>query len=124
MNQHVALITQYIRENRHTYTRAAIDRQLLERGYAPADIASAWELIEISAEAYGGVPQGKSVFQSSNFWGSMVGFVLTLYLVPFTLGSFFPGLSIQMPLAMVLAMAAILALSSCVTTASPPVRAC
>ncbi|HEX2916344.1 MAG TPA: hypothetical protein VH186_36620 [Chloroflexia bacterium] len=39
-------IIEYIREHKDTYTREAIDRELIDRGYPEDEIAAAWEEIE------------------------------------------------------------------------------
>lgn len=39
-------LIQYIEQNRAQYTRAAIDKQLLDAGYSQADIDAAWKEIE------------------------------------------------------------------------------
>jgi hypothetical protein len=88
MNEDISLISQYIRENRHTYTREAINKQLLDKGHAPSDIVKAWETIQLSEEVYGSRIGGRNVAGQPLFWAVVIGFVVASYSMPALLGAF------------------------------------
>ncbi|HYP42064.1 MAG TPA: hypothetical protein VEX13_17040 [Chloroflexia bacterium] len=98
MNQN---IPKYIRQNRDTYTREAIDRALVDGGYDPAEIQAAWTAIE-SEQAIptppgeGRVPgqptsrwgddtiaepRRRSVASTGQFWLTLGGFIAASYVV-------------------------------------------
>lgn len=94
-------IPQYIRQNRDTYTREAIDRALVEGGYDPAEVQAAWLAIEneqaiptppgeegVSAQPtsrWGSdvatEPRRRSVVSTGQFWLTLGGFTVASYLV-------------------------------------------
>jgi hypothetical protein len=106
----VQQITEYIIQNRDTYTREAIDRQLLDAGYAQADITAAWDSLNATLQgpppdAYSPVPappgqlpygvpsrwgdeytspeqRPARVTRSPLFWTVLLAFIVVSYAVP------------------------------------------
>ncbi|HEX9990309.1 MAG TPA: hypothetical protein VGE45_17755 [Chloroflexia bacterium] len=92
-------IPKYIRQNRDTYTREAIDRALLDGGYDPAEVQAAWAAIEseqaisrpwgasgIPAQATSrwgddtiAEPRRRSVVSTWQFWLTLGGFIVASY---------------------------------------------
>lgn len=97
MNQN---IPQYIRQNRDTYTREAIDRALVGAGYDPAEVQAAWAAVE--SEQAIPVPPGevgapgqpksrwgddtlaeprrRNVASTGQFWLTLGGFIAASYI--------------------------------------------
>ena len=103
----VQQIIEYILQNRDIYTREAIDRQLLDAGYAQGDIVAAWDALgaapEQAASAVPLPPEGplpygapsrwgdehispeqrpKRLVSSPLFWSVLLGFIALSYGVP------------------------------------------
>src|SRR5262245_58061947 len=103
----VQQITEYILQNRDTYTREAIDRQLLAAGYGQADISAAWDALHaapgqaaspVPLPPRGPVPYGAPsrwgdeyttpeqrpvrVVRSPVFWLVLIGFIVLSYGIP------------------------------------------
>jgi hypothetical protein len=90
-------LIQYIRQNRDIYTREAIDRQLLNAGYNPADVEAAWNAVEAESPLQPGaegiprppgsrwgddtapVQQPEQVTRSPRFWALLGGIILASY---------------------------------------------
>jgi hypothetical protein len=96
MNQN---IPRYIRQNRDTYTREAIDRALVDGGYDPGEIQAAWAAIESEqaiptppgeegapgqpSSRWGddtiAEPRRRSVVSTWQFWLTLGGFIAASY---------------------------------------------
>lgn len=72
-------IVRYIEEHREVYTREAIDRNLREAGYDPAEMAEAWRSIEASATK-------REV--SRRFWVVFLIYIAGLYGMTFVLSDY------------------------------------
>ncbi len=102
-------IVRYIRENRETYTREAIDRNLADAGYSEPDIQAAWQdavpedapasqALDRWGEPLHQTPQtqqrerkrGERVFTTPVYWASFLGFVVGIVAVTALLGYFVP----------------------------------
>ncbi|HYO50792.1 MAG TPA: hypothetical protein VEW94_13150 [Chloroflexia bacterium] len=98
MNQN---IPNYIRQNRDTYTREAIDRALVDAGYDPVEVQAAWAAIESEQaipappgeEGTQGQPKSRwgddtlaerprrKVASTGQFWLTLGGFIVASYIV-------------------------------------------
>jgi hypothetical protein len=103
----VQQITEYIRQHSGTYTRNAIDTQLLSAGYAQADITAAWASLDAETQGYpeaspetarveipGAPPSSwgddavapvqkpRRVVNSGVFWLTLLGFIVLSYGLP------------------------------------------
>jgi hypothetical protein len=91
-------VIDYIRQNRDTYTREAINEKLLAAGYSPGDIDESWELVESGAApapapgepkpsaGKGELPppphSGDGLAGNPLFWSALLGLVVLSYGIP------------------------------------------
>lgn len=64
-------ILDYIRANRGTYTREAIDRELREAGHSQEAIAAAWGTFPVEREAV--APPSRKIIATVQFWVLLIG---------------------------------------------------
>ncbi|MDP9350419.1 MAG: hypothetical protein M3P51_02595 [Chloroflexota bacterium] len=97
-------ITRYIQENRATYTREAITRNLLEAGHDPEEIEQAWRSLDAPAMTR----------PSREFWRGFFAYVALLYGLTFLVYSQsllqFAGLVVTAILFVLLLLSAILSI--------------
>jgi hypothetical protein len=83
-----AELADYIRQNRETYTRDALNQRLLDEGYTEAEIEAAWKLAEQVEPASGGAELLAQPYPEGTRSGTRVsaGFV-ALYIVIIIVGT-------------------------------------